>query len=36
MAMDATPNVVIAERGADAARRPYATAGEVATAFPAP
>ena len=28
-------NLAIAERGADAARRPYATAGEVAAAFPA-
>ena len=33
---DPERNLAIAERGADAARRPYATAGEVAAAFPAP
>ena len=32
---DPERNLVIAERGADAARRPYAMAGEVAAAFPA-
>ena len=32
---DPERNLAIAERGADAARRPYATAGEVAAAFPA-
>ena len=32
---DPERNLTIAERGADAARRPYATAGEVAAAFPA-
>ena len=32
---DPERNLVIAERGADAARRPYATAGEVAAAFTA-
>ena len=32
---DPERNLAIAERGADAARWPYATAGEVAAAFPA-
>ena len=32
---DPERNLTIAEWGADAARRPYATAGEVAAAFPA-
>ena len=33
---DPERNLVIAERGADAARRPPPRAGEVAAAFPAP